>query len=259
MKLWVGLTIIALALVMCEPVGAQTAEQDLASLRAEIEVLKTGQSAIQRDLQEIKQLLQGSAEETAPAEALPERLLTVAGSPSKGEPGARVTIFEFSDYQCPFCARHARETAAQIDAQYVSTGKVRYIFRNFPIEGIHPLAFKAHEAAGCAAEQGKFWTMHARLFGNQGELEVAELPNHAAAIGLDVAPFKVCLETGRAASRIRQDVAEGRSMGVNGTPMFFVGLTEPNDGKVKVLRMLRGAQSLERFQEAIDSVLAEAE
>jgi protein-disulfide isomerase len=257
MKLSVGLTIIALALVVREPVGAQAAEQDLASLRAEIEVLKTGQSAIQRDLQEIKQLLQGGAE-TAPVEALPERLLTVAGSPSKGEPGAKVTLIEFSDYQCPFCARHARETAAQIDAQYVSTGKVRHIFRNFPIEGIHPLAFKAHEAAGCAAEQGKFWTMHARLFGNQNDLEVAELPNHAAAIGLDVAPFKVCLETGRTASRIRQDVAEGRSMGVNGTPMFFVGLTEPNDGKVKVLRMLRGAQSLERFQEAIDSVLAEA-
>ena len=140
----------------------------------------------------------------------------------------------------------------------MSTGKVRYVFRHFPIEAIHPLAFKAHETASCAAEQGKFWDMHARLFGSPELLDPRELPKHAAAIGLDVARFQVCMETGRTAAGIRRDIAEGRTIGANATPMFFLGLTEANDGKVKVLRVLRGAQSLARFEEAIDSLLTTA-
>ncbi len=235
--------------------AAQSQQGELQKLRAELEALKTGQAQIQKDLQEIKRLLQeGPAEPAAAAQPAVERFVAVAGAQSKGDPKARVTVIEFSDFQCPFCGRHARETLDEIDAAFVTTGKVRYVFRNFPIEAIHPQAFRAHEAAGCAAEQGKFWEMHDRLFANQDELVFEALPKHAAAIGLDSSPFQACLVSRRSAARVREDVSEGRSIGVSGTPMFFIGLTGPKDDKVKVLRTVRGAQGFEALREAIESV-----
>jgi len=261
MKRSVGLIVVALLLAAPGMDAAQRQAEEVTALKAELEALKAGQAAIQRELQAIRELLsQGrTVESPQPPQPAPERFATVEGAPSKGNPAAKVTLIEFSDFQCPFCARHAHDTFAAIEKTYVNTGKVRYVFRNFPIEGIHPLAFKAHEASGCAAEQGKFWEMHTRLFDNQELLDPEELPKHALAIGLAVGLFQACLESERTATRIRQDMAEGRSIGANATPMFFVGLTEPNNGKVKVLRVLRGAQSFARFQEAIDSVFAMAQ
>jgi protein-disulfide isomerase len=251
----VWFNLITLLLVLPTIVAAQTQDRELAAIRAELEALKAGQASLQKDLQEIKRLLlEGPPEQAQP---LPAGLISVADAPAKGNPNATITLIEFSDYQCPFCARHARDTFAQIDKTYVSTGKVRYVFRNFPIEGIHPLAFRAHEAAGCAAEQGKFWEMHARLFGNQQALAPEALSKHAETIGLEMSQFRTCIDSRRLSARIRQDITEGRSLGVNGTPMFFVGMTEPKDGKVKPLRMLRGAQDFEAFRNAIESLLAD--
>jgi protein-disulfide isomerase len=255
-QLVVGSIVIMLSLVLPTTVAAQSQEQELAALRAELEVLKAGQGLIQKDLEEIKRLLQqGSSERTQP---LAENFLAVGDAPFKGNAEAPITLIEFSDYQCPFCARHARDTLAEIDKRYVSTGKVRYVFRNFPIEGIHPLAFRAHEAAACAAEQGKFWEMHTRLFANPKALGAEELPKHAEGLGLEMTRFRSCFDSRRLSMRVRQDIAEGRALGVSGTPMFFIGVTQPEDGKVKVLRMLRGAQDFEAFRTAIDSLLAAA-
>ena len=244
--------VTTLSLVFPTTVAAQNQERELAALRAELEALKAGQASIQKDLQEIKRLLERSPEPTQP---LPESLMVVGDAPFKGNAEAPITLIEFSDYQCPFCARHARDTLAEIDKAYVSTGKVRYVFRNFPIEGIHPLAFRAHEAAACAAEQGKFWEMHTRLFANPKALDAEELPKHAERIGLEMSGFRTCFDSRRHSIRVRRDIAEGRSLGVNGTPMFFLGVTQPEDGKVKVLRMLRGAQDFEAFRNAIESLL----
>ena len=246
---------LTLSLVFPTTVAAQSQERELAAIRAELEALKAGQTLLQKDLQEIKRLLlEGPPEQAQP---LPAGLISVADAPAKGNPDATITLIEFSDYQCPFCARHARDTFAQIDKAFVSTGKIRYVFRNFPIEGIHPLAFRAHEAAACAAEQGKFWEMHARLFANPKALNAEDLPKHAETIGLEMSQFRMCFDSRRLSARIRQDIAEGRALGVNGTPMFFLGMTEPKDGKVKPLRMLRGAQDFDAFQNAIESLLAD--
>jgi protein-disulfide isomerase len=250
----VCLVVMTLSFLLPATGAAQTQERELAALRAELEALKAGQALIQKDLQEIKRLLLDGPPE--PIQALPESLIAVADAPFKGNPEATLTLIEFSDYQCPFCARHARDTFAEIDKTYVSAGKIRYVFRNFPIEGIHPLAFRAHEAAACAAEQGKFWEMHARLFANQKALAPEDLLKHAETIGLEMPRFRTCFDSRRLSTRIRQDVVEGRSLGVSGTPMFFIGVTEPRDGKVKALRMLRGAQDFEAFRNAIESVLA---
>ena len=99
--------------------------------------------------------------------------------------------------------------------------------------------------------------MHARLFANQRELGVKDLPQHAKALGLDEAKFQQCLESGKYAARIRKDLTEGQKLGITGTPGFFLGVTDPNGTEVKAVRQIKGAQPYAAFQGAIESLLAE--
>jgi protein-disulfide isomerase len=89
--------------------------------------------------------------------------VSIEGGATKGNKDAKVTLVEFTDYQCPFCSRHFRDAMPQIDNDYVKTANIRYVLREFPLASIHPLAFKAAEAANCSGEQGKYWEMHDRL------------------------------------------------------------------------------------------------
>lgn len=143
----------------------------------------------------------------------------------------------------------------QIDQAYIKTGLVKYVVRDFPLESIHHDAFKAAEATHCAEEQHAFWPMHARLFAHQKELALEALPGHAQALGLDVAAFRRCLESDKYAVHVHRDVAEGIRAGVNSTPSFFVGVPAP-DQKVRVVRMVRGAQPFAAFKELIEDLLA---
>ncbi len=162
-----------------------------------------------------------------------------------GDPNAPVTIVEFSDFQCPFCARYFQETWSQLKTEFVDTGRVRYVFKDFPIISIHPQAPKAHEAARCAGDQGEYWTMHDRIFAGQSEWSgrsdhVAVFKSYAAELGLETSDFDTCLDSGRWASAVNVDLAEGASLGVSGTPTFFI------DGYPLI-----GAQPYETFQYAI--------
>lgn len=126
---------------------------------------------------------------------------------------------------------------------------------DFPLESIHHSAFKAAEAAHCAGEQGKYWEMHERLFANQRQLE-PWLP-HAKAIDLDVSAFETCLNSGKYAENVRQDMNEGRKGGTTGTPSFILATTDLNDpSKVKGIAFIRGAQPFSQFKTAIDQALA---
>jgi len=144
----------------------------------------------------------------------------------------------------------------QIEKEYIATGKLKYVVRDFPLEAIHKDAFKAAEAAHCAGDQGKFWEMSARLFANQRALGPKELPQYAQALGLDVPKFQQCLDSGKYAARIRKDLADGQRAGITGTPGFLFGLTVPNDPKVKVLRVIKGAVPYASFKDTIDSLLS---
>jgi len=234
--------------------GFTQSTEELKALRKDLEEIKRGQSNIQKELQEIKTLLRGRV--PAPPPEPQNVVLEIKGDPFKGQPDAKVTLIEFSDYQCPFCSRHSRDTLPQLEREYIASGKLKYVFRNFPIESIHPQAFKAHEAANCAGEQGKYWEMHDRLFANQNALGLKDLPNHANALVLEMPKFQQCLDSGKYAAKIRKDLADGQKAGVQGTPSFFVALTEPNDGMVKAVRVIRGAQPYTAFKEAIDSLLS---
>ena len=236
------------------PYTAFAQADDLRALRKEIEGLREDQRAIRQELQEIKTLLRQQSTPSA-RDTLPV-LIEVGGRPFKGDSRAKVTLVEFSDYQCPFCGRHAREIMPQIEREYISTGKVKYVLRDFPLVSIHKDALKAAEAVHCASEHGKYWEMHASLFTNQQALSPDDLVLHAKAAGLDPEQFRRCLESGKYTAGVRQELADGVKVGVRATPTFFLGLTDANDSKIRAVRVIRGAQSYTAFKDAIEALLA---
>jgi protein-disulfide isomerase len=144
----------------------------------------------------------------------------------------------------------------RLQREYIDTGKIRYVARDFPLESIHPQAFEAAEAAHCAGDQKAFWEMHGRLFANQRALAPSDLSAHAQALGLDQRAFEACLASGKYEPRVRQDLADGQKAGVTGTPSFFLGVIQPDGSRVNVVRVLKGAQPYAAFKEAIDTLLA---
>jgi protein-disulfide isomerase len=223
--------------------------------------LESEQREMLKQLADIKTMLArpGAASAPAPsaARAQPPLPATVSlrDASVKGRNDAKLTLVEFSDFECPFCGRYSRDTFERVIHDFVDTGTVQYAFRNYPIASLHPHAVKAGEAAECARQQGKFWEMHNRLFANQQKLNEPDLKTTATAVGLDVAAYDRCMSSGSAAAKIRRDLDDGSRAGVSGTPMFFLGATQP-DGSVKVLRRLSGAQPYESFKSAIDALLA---
>jgi len=162
---------------------------------------------------------------------------------AKGPEDATVTVIEFSDYECPFC-RRAEPVVEQMLKEYAS--KVRFEYRHFPLESIHPQARGAAEAAACADEQGRFWEYHALLFAGSGSaLTQPQLLAHATKVGLDLAAFQACVAAGRGRTRVDADLAAGEAAGVTGTPAFFVNGVPYS-----------GAIPIEEFRRAIDAELA---
>ena len=127
---------------------------------------------------------------------------------------------------------------------------------DFPLESIHKKALKAHEAANCAGEQGKYWEMHDLLFANPKKLDPPDLSQHATTLGLDLPTFEECLNSGKYEAEIRADMAEGRKAGTRGTPTSLVGYIEADGKKVRAVKRIRGARPYEDFKEEIDSLLA---
>jgi protein-disulfide isomerase len=230
----------------------QQAAEEIRGLRKEIEELKKGQQEMRNDLAEIKNLLMGKQ----PGARDPKDItLKLDEGQYMGDKAAKVAVVEFSDFQCPFCGRYARETWPQIQNDYVKTGKIRYGFRDFPLISIHPNALKAAAAAECASEQGKYWEMHDRLFANPGALGDGDLARYALEIGLESQKFNECLASGKKEEKIREEMGEGMKAGVGGTPTFFVG-TVNSQGAFKVTKVITGAVPYANFKQALDGALA---
>ena len=145
--------------------------------------------------------------------------LPIAGLPVRGPEKAPVTIVEFSDFQCPFC-RSFNDTLMRAMKEFGP--QVNIIYKQLPLLEIHPMAEKAAEASLCAHEQGKFWQLHDIMFKDQTKLKVEDLKTDAAGLGLDTATFNACLDSGKYAQRIRQDIRESAAVGVSGTPAIFI-------------------------------------
>jgi len=128
------------------------------------------------------------------------------------------------------------------------------VFKDLPLESIHPQAFKAAESAHCAGDQGKFWQMHDLLFANMKALSPEDLLKYAKTEGLDMPKFQQCLDSNKYAGEIRADMAEVQKAGITGTPAFLLGFIE-QDGKVKAVKKVSGAQPYAAFKDAIEGLL----
>ncbi|MBI2342893.1 MAG: thioredoxin domain-containing protein [Deltaproteobacteria bacterium] len=216
----------------------QMGGKSFAEIRDQIEKFLV--SSQQRQLeQQMASSLQAGAEIKTFIE--PPRVKVAAGdAPGRGPKDAPVTVIEFSDYQCPFCGR-SRPTVTQILEHYGD--KVRYVFRDFPLS-FHAQAMKAHEAAYCAGDQGKYWEMNTKLFESQRALEVDQLKKYAEELSLTMPDFTQCLESGKYVERIKKNVDEGSAVGVTGTPAFFINGIP-----------VSGARPFADFQKIIDEEL----
>jgi protein-disulfide isomerase len=235
------ITAVALAglVLVATPACAQTAE---------IEALRRELAAVKEDLANLRDSL-----------GRPRPIVDLTGAPTKGNPDALVALIEFSDYECPFCIRHFRETMPLIEKNYIATGKILYSFRDYPIDQLHPQAIKAHEAAQCGAEQDKYWPMHTTLFGVASQHMPEGLEATAAKAGLDMAKFRECISSGRTTPGIRKTAELATSFGAAGTPAFFIGVIDKATNSVKVIRSLSGALPFAQFAQAIETALAQAQ
>ncbi len=183
---------------------------------------------------------------------------TADGHPFRGNPNAPLTLIEYSDYLCPFCARYFSQTLPALLERYGSNGQVQFVFHDFPLASLHPTATRGHAAALCVAEQGvsRFWAMHEALF--QALPQWNRLPDPSVflaevthKVGVDMPAYEQCLAAGRTEARVQQRVGAGQALGFNGTPSFqFV---HHASGKIYTLV---GAQPIDVFTRWIDDLLA---
>lgn len=171
-----------------------------------------------------------------------------------GREEAPVSIIEFTDLQCPYCARHAREVFPRLKADYIETGKVRYASRDLPLS-IHPFALPAAIASRCAGEQGRFWDYRAALFAAQRTLGNDPYVRIAAELGLDLERLEACRRDGRQEQEVLADVEVAHASGIRSTPAFLIGRVV--DGQFQG-ELLRGIQTYEVFAARIDALLQAA-
>ncbi len=168
--------------------------------------------------------------------------------PVLGDSDAPITIVEFSDFQCPFCARAFSDAVTQLKNNEIKDGKVKLIYKDFPLTSIHPFAQKAAEAAQCAFDQGKFWEYHDILFTNQNALDTTSLKKYASDLDLDTDGFNTCLDSGEKTKEVSDDLTQATASGGRGTP-YFVIMNENGD-----TIPVSGAQPYANFQAAISAV-----
>ncbi|MCR4403795.1 MAG: DsbA family protein [Candidatus Acetothermia bacterium] len=224
-------------------------QRGLEELKARVAELQGQVKALSEQVAKLAAQAQAPAQAQAQRPEGPERVeVSVDDDPALGRPEAPVVIVEFSDFQCPYCARFAQQTFPQLKKEYIDTGKVRLVFRDFPLS-FHQNAAPTAEAAQCAHEQGRFWEYHDRLFAGQGEWSGSAsasqiFAGYAEGLGLDGARFRECLASRRYKEEVQRDFNDGIGYGVTGTPTFFI------NG-----RKLVGAQPFSAFQQMIEAEL----
>jgi protein-disulfide isomerase len=189
-------------------------------------------------------LLAGCLGEDAPAPKDIANWTTLAdGGATLGNPDAKVTIVEFSDFECPFCSKFHKKTMPALREKYIDAGKARIVFRNFPLE-FHASAMKAAEAVECAGVQGRFWQMADKAFDNQADLTRDNYRTWAGEIGVEDVAFSQCLDTDMKLTKVKNDIKDADDIGVRSVPTFFI------NGRV-----VEGAQEPEIFERIIDEEL----
>lgn len=186
---------------------------------------KSQGDAILKELRAIRQLLERQPSGAPRGDQPPDDRVTMpmaAGDFSLGRSDAPLTMVEYTDYQCPFCQRFHLDAFENIKKNYIDTGKLRYVSRDFPLD-MHEHAKSAAQAARCAAEQNRFWELRHAMIANAENLKPENILAYAGDLKLDVASFKGCLESGKYQDAVEDNMLEGRRAGVSGTPSFVLG------------------------------------
>jgi protein-disulfide isomerase len=209
----------------------------------------------QEIINELKQIRQTLEKMQSPqAQPAPDDKVSYKLSPSgfsMGDAKAPLVMVEYTDFQCPFCQQFHNQAFAQIKANYIDTGKIRFVSRDFPLD-FHENARRAATAGRCAAEQGKYWEMRHVMIVNADQLKPDKLASYAEQVKMDGAKFKNCLDSDKFKAQIDQDIAEGGVAGVQGTPSFVLGRIE--DGKLTGVRLV-GAMPYAQFDAKIQEML----
>jgi protein-disulfide isomerase len=228
-------------------------QEKISALQQNVRAIEEEQQRMSAQLDELKKMLQASSG----PQPHPEAPATVAlhGEPVEGDSAARVAIIEYADFECPYCGQYARDVYPQIVKNYISTGKIKYFYRDLPLS-IHSHAMIAAQAARCARDQGKFWEMHDSLFANQAALTEKDMLNRAQSLGIDLTQLTQCLSSQKYSDEVRKSATEALStMGIQGTPMFFLGMIQENGNVVKVGKVIMGAYPYEIFKADLDELL----
>ena len=249
MKRMQGLNRLIGAMAMAVMVAGCASRSEVDALRKEVDALKATQAQL------VKRIGGAGAAQAPQQKPLPATF-DLTGGQFKGSTTSPVVLVEFSDYECPFCIRHFTQVMPQVEAAYIQTNKIRYTFRDFPIDQLHPESIRAHVAGQCAIEQGKFWNLHPRLFSKAGTHQPADLLARAREAGLNTSAFSACVATDKYSASIRQSSAFAISLGAEGTPFFLIGRMDGNTNQMKPLAKLPGALPFAQFQQAIESALA---
>ena len=202
---------------------------------------------ILNELRQIRQLLEKQGEKDAPA-APARAKLNLEGFQMLGRKDAPITLVEFTDYQCPFCRQFHTTVFGDLKKNFIDTGKVRFYSRDLPLDSIHPDAFRAAQAARCAADQGQYWKLRDIMGANPGKLDMENLVSAAGSLKMDTTAFRGCVESQKYKEAVQTDVLEAMKIGAEATPTFVLGKSTPQgvDGELIV-----GAQPYAEFVKAI--------
>ena len=248
-------TAVVLGLAISAPVAAQVKPAAKAS-----SLTQEQGDAILKELRQIRQLLEkmvkADSPRAAPPAPSPEGVkLQIGQSPILGSPNAPLTMVEFTDYQCFFCRKFYLDSFGELKKNYIDTGKLRYVVRDFPLS-FHGNAMKAAQAAHCAGAQGQYWPMRNALISNQSNLSQDALWGYAQGLKLDMARFRTCLASDNYVAEIQRSMEDASSIDISGTPSFVLGKSVP-DGVAGV--KLEGALPYAAFEAKIKELLAKTQ
>lgn len=221
--------------------------RQLQEMRAEVKALRDDVSGLREDISHLQ-----PRQDTSLGKSDKAGLLSTSGEPHFGSADAQLVIVEFSDFECPFCTRHNKQTWPQIRDTFVETGQVQYVMKDFPLE-FHAKATDAAMAGYCANEQGRYEGMRNALFENPRSLGRDFYMRVAKSEQLDAAKFAQCLDSVAARQEVEADLAEGMALGVTGTPTFFIGRVV--NGTVTDTKMITGAVGFDRFRQVLEGYL----
>lgn len=218
----------------------------LSELRKEITLLKKEVSKLKKNWELLSQRKKDEIQQ--------DIKIDLSGSVPLGNNTAKYAIVEFTDYQCPYCYKHAKKTFPIIKHEYIDKGRLKYFIKDYPLD-FHRLARKAATSVRCAGKQGKYWDMHSVIFDNQKHLTNDSFLTFANQLKIGTTSFTECMDDPLVIKEIEKDLVLGNSIGVQGTPAFFIGKIE-NNNLVNVKKLF-GAHSFSSFRKIIEHVLAE--